>query len=166
MKKIAIFLAFLLGADIFSKMAAIDGIAPMSSFDRAYPFGGIPIFANFFGVSFSLNYVTNTGAAWGLFAGHPGLLFGLRTFIILGLASYLLFFQKGDGLPKFPTWLIVTGAVGNVIDYLLYGHVIDFLHFNFWGRSFPVFNLADSYITLGVVGLVFARSIHKTSPSP
>lgn len=165
MKKIAIFLACLLGADITSKMIAIDWVPSMTPFDRSYPFGGIPIFANFFGISFSLNYVINTGAAWGLFAGHPGLLFALRTLIILGLASYLLFFQKGDGLPKFPTWLIVTGAVGNVIDYILYGHVIDFFHFTFWGRSFPVFNLADSYITLGVVGLLFARSIHKT-PQP
>jgi signal peptidase II len=37
---------------------------------------------------------------------------------------------------------------------LLYGHVVDFLHFTFWGYSFPIFNLADTYITLGVIGLL------------
>jgi Lipoprotein signal peptidase len=50
-------------------------------------------------------------------------------------------------------WLIVTGAIGNAFDYWRYGHVIDFLHFTFWGSSFPVFNLADAYITLGAISL-------------
>jgi signal peptidase II len=158
-KKWAALLVFLFGADMLSKWAALHWIPPMGGGAPFYPFGGIPVFSHFFGISFSLNYVTNTGAAWGLFAGHSGLLFSLRTIIILGLASYLLFFQKGGELPKFPTWLIVTGAVGNAVDYLLYGHVIDFFHFTFWGRSFPVFNLADSYITLGVAGLLLARSV-------
>jgi len=162
LKKWAIFLVFLLGADIISKMVAIHFIPSMGILDRSYPFGGIPIFADFLGISFSLNFVVNTGAAWGLFAGHPALLFGLRIFIILGLVLYLLFFQeKEDRFPAFPAWLVITGAIGNAIDYLLYGHVIDFFHFSFWGNSFPVFNLADSYITLGVIGLILGRSLQK-----
>jgi signal peptidase II len=50
-----------------------------------------------------------------------------------------------------------------VLDYLLYGHVIDFFHFVFWGYSFPIFNCADSYITLGVLGLIF---LPRKSPLP
>lgn len=165
MKKLFFFLSFLLGADIILKMITVDCIPSMGPLDRIYPFGGVPIFSDFFGISFSLNYVINTGAAWGLFAGHPALLFCLRTVIILSLAIHLLFFQKEKMLPNFPAWLIVTGALGNIIDYLLYGHVIDLFHFNFWGYSFPIFNLADSYITLGVVGLLFSRSIQKTPQS-
>ena len=145
---------FLLGLDIASKMAAIAFIPSMGPGNYAYPYGGIGLIPDFFGVTFSLNYIVNTGAAWGMFPGHSGLLFGLRTAIILGLVSYLLFFHKGSAAPKFPLWLIVTGAVGNAIDYALYGHVIDFFHFVFWGYSFPIFNLADSFITLGVLGLL------------
>jgi signal peptidase II len=55
----------------------------------------------------------------------------------------------------------VTGAIGNGIDYLAYGHVIDFFHFCFWGYSFAIFNLADSYITLGVFALLFLSRFAK-----
>lgn len=156
MKKTAIVLAFLLVADVLSKMGAVQWIPAMGPLDQSYPFGGIPIFS-VFGISFSLNYIVNTGAAWGLFSGQAGLLFGLRTAIILGFSIYLLFSQREGRLAKFPAWLILTGAIGNAIDYLLYGYVIDFFHFTFWGKSFPVFNLADSYITLGVIALIFSQ---------
>lgn len=157
MKKILFFFVFLLVLDFLTKLATIWWIPYMSPLDRLYPFGGIPV-ASFSGITFSLNYVGNTGAAWGLFAGHSGILFFIRTIIIVGMTFYLLFFQKGTGYPKFPLWVIITGAIGNSLDYLFYGHVVDFLHFTFWGFSFPVFNLADSYITMGVLGLMLSRS--------
>lgn len=95
-------------------------------------------------LTFSLDLVFNTGAAWGFFPGHPKLLFFLRSAIIAGLFLYML--QKK--CRAFPLWLLLTGAVGNIVDYMLYGHVVDFLHFRFFGHSFPVFNLADSYISI------------------
>lgn len=150
---------FLFALDVISKFWALFSIPLMGPLDRLYPFGGIPIFS-VGGVTFSLNYVVNTGAAWGIFPGHSGLLFGLRAAIIIGLVAYLFFFHKGD-TPKFPLWLIVTGAIGNAVDYALYGHVIDFFHFTFWGKSFPIFNFADSYITLGVFALLFLTSKTK-----
>lgn len=153
-------LLFLLILDILAKMGAIAWIPPMAR--GGYPFGGIGIFPDFLGISFSLNYVVNTGAALGFFPGHPSLLFGLRAFIILGLIAYLIFF-KGKECRTFPLWLIVTGAIGNALDFLLYGHVIDFFHFNFWSRSFPVFNFADSYITIGVFFLLLFESFKKGS---
>jgi len=144
----------LLGLDILSKLAAIQWIPSLQG--GAYPFGGIPVFADFLGISFSLNYIVNTGAAWGVFAGHATLLFIFRILVILGLGAYLLLRKRSVFL-----WLVLTGAIGNVLDYLLYGHVIDFFHFVFWGRSFPIFNLADSYITLGVLGLIlFTKQRH------
>lgn len=151
----------LLGLDIVTKILAIKWIPPMVWSDPVFPFGGIGIFPDFFGITFSLNYVVNTGAAWGVFAGHSGLLFSLRAAIIFGLVLYLIFFQRGE-TPKLPLWLIITGAVGNAIDYWLYRHVIDFLYFTFWGYSFPIFNLADSYITIGVMSLfLFSRRSKK-----
>ena len=135
---------FLLILDIATKLSAIQWIPPLSS--NSYPFGGIGIFS-LGGITFSLNYIVNTGAAWGLFAGYSGLLFGLRTLIILGLVFFI---------PKrFPIWLVVTGAIGNAIDYCLYGHVIDFFHFTFWGYTFPIFNVADSCVTVGACCLAW-----------
>ena len=57
-------------------------------------------------------------------------------------------------------WLIAVGAIGNALDYCLYGHVIDFIHFTFWGRTFPIFNLADTYITLGAIWLILTPKDH------
>ncbi len=145
MARLFFFFVALLGFDIVTKILAIHYIPPMSF--GAYPFGGIGIFS-IGGITFSLNYIVNTGAAWGVFAGHSGLLFSLRTIIILGL---LFFVPK-----RFPIWLILIGAIGNAIDYCLYGHVIDFLHFTFWGYSFPIFNVADSCITIGAILLLLS----------
>lgn len=144
----------LLILDVVSKIGALHWIAPLQW--GSYPFGGTPIFSDFLGISFSLNLIVNTGAAWGLFAGHPGLLFSLRTALVIGLGVYLYKFHRPI-TQKASLWLVATGAIGNAIDYLLYGHVIDFFHFVFWGHSFPIFNLADSYITLGVIALMFTR---------
>ncbi len=155
-------LLILLTLDFAAKMGAIAWIPPMAH--GGYPFGGIGIFSDFLGISFSLNCVVNTGAACGLFPGHPTLLFGLRAAIILGLMAYLLFFKR-NGRGTFPLWLVATGAIGNAIDFVLYGHVIDFFHFHFWGHSFPVFNFADSYITVGVFFLFLFESFKKT-PQP
>src|SRR5438105_169646 len=106
--------------DALSKTVALHAIPPILS--NVYPFGGIPIFS-FSGITFSLNYVTNTGAAFGTLTNLAGLLFILRLAIIVWLFCFV---KK-----TFPIWLIITGALGNMIDYCLYGHVIDFLHFTF-----------------------------------
>lgn len=146
----------LLVLDVVSKIAALHWIPPLQW--GSYPFGGIPLFSDFFGISFSLNTIVNTGAAWGLFSGHPGLLFGLRAALVFGLGVYLYIFHR-PVTRMGSLWLVAVGAIGNAIDYLLYGHVIDFFHFVFWGYSFPIFNLADSYITLGVIALMFTRKV-------
>ena len=142
----------LLALDLLSKVGALYYIPSLQW--GGYPFGGVPIFSDFFGISFSLNTVFNTGAAWGLFSGYPALLCFLRIGIVLGLGIYL-FSSRSPILKMRSVWLIGVGAIGNAIDYLLYGHVVDFFHFVFWGYSFPVFNLADSFITLGVIGMLF-----------
>lgn len=143
MRKYWPLLLFLLGLDLLTKLCALHYIPPLGY--GSYPFGGIPVFS-FGGITFSLNYIVNTGAAWGVFAAYSGWLFLCRMGIILAL---VFFVPK-----KFPVWLVVTGAIGNVIDYFLYGHVIDFLHFTFWGYSFPIFNVADSCISLGILSLL------------
>jgi len=158
-KKCSLIFLFLLGADIVSKMIAIKHIPAMLSRLFGYPYGGIPLF-DWSGISFSLNTIYNTGAAWGIFQGYSGLLFVLRAVIIGGLMVYLLSLHRSTenkykfSMNTLPLWLVTIGAIGNSIDYLAYGHVVDFLHFCFWGHSFPIFNLADCYITIGVFALL------------
>ncbi len=156
-----LFLFGLLSLDILSKIGALSWVAPMHS--GSYPFGGIGILQNIFGISFSLNTVFNTGAAWGIFSGYPLLLFLFRVLMIGGLVFFLCFEKKKA--KNFPLWLIATGAIGNAIDYLLYGHVVDFFHFVFWGVSFPVFNCADAYISIGVAWLFLFESCKKKALS-
>lgn len=135
--------------DFVTKLYATLKIPYLDPAEGFYPFGGVPLFFSS-AVTFSLNTVTNTGAAWGLFPGRSGALFALRLAIIGGLFLHLWLSKERV---KWPLWLIVTGAVGNVIDYIVYGHVIDFFHWTFWGYSFPIFNFADVYISLGVAAL-------------
>lgn len=119
-----------------------------------YPYGGIGIFHNWCGgIDFSINHVTNTGAAWGIFSGVDKVLLVLRIILILGLGIYLFFFNK-QREKELPFVLILTGAIGNVVDYFTYGHVVDMFHFSFWGHSFAVFNVADATIFCGVVFLM------------
>ncbi len=143
MKKGWLLLLFLLGLDLITKQLALSSIPPLGY--GVYPFGGIGLFS-WNGITLSLNYIVNTGAAWGVFAGYSGWLFTLRVAIIFAL---VLFVPK-----RLPIWLVITGAIGNAIDYCLYGHVIDFFHFTFWGYSFPIFNIADACITLGILSLL------------
>ena len=156
MKAFAASLVGLLGLDVLSKILALHYVPFMLPKVFGYPYGGISMF-ECLGISFSLNTVVNSGAAWGLFQGYSGLLFSLRVVIIAALIVYLVFFNK-DKISLVSLGLVATGAIGNGIDYLAYGHVIDFFHFCFWGASFPIFNFADCYITLGALALlVFAR---------
>lgn len=114
-----------------------------------FPFYGIPVFKNFLGVSFSINHTTNTGMAWGLFAAHPEYLMTARVLLIGVLIIYYFFLNKEERY-TLPLTMVIVGALGNVSDFLIYGHVIDMFHFILWGYDFPVFNIADISIFLGV----------------
>ena len=116
-----------------------------------YPHQGIPVFQDWFGgINFSINHVTNTGAAWGVLSTFDKALLVLRIVLIIGITVYLFTLNKRKER-ELPLALILTGAIGNVIDHFVYGHVVDMFHFSFWGYSFAVFNIADAAIFCGVV---------------
>lgn len=145
----------LLLVDITSKSWIQSNLPLMSESRAVYPYGGIAIFSDFFGVEFSITHHTNMGAAWGSFRQHSGLLLVVRVLLIAVLLSYMLLrFRQLGASSRWGLTLIITGAIGNVLDHLWYGHVIDMLHFVFWGYDYPVFNLADSYIFVGVACLL------------
>jgi len=107
---------------------------------------------------FNLVHVHNTGAAFSLFADQPGWQRGFFVGIaLLATAVILYLLRKTAGRPMFSAALalILGGAVGNVIDRVLYGHVIDFLDVYAGAWHWPAFNVADSAITLGAVMLIW-----------
>ena len=116
----------------------------------------IPVIEGFF----YLTHVRNPGAAFGLFAdGDPQLrMFVFIAVSIVAVFIILSFFRQlapGDRLSALALGLILGGAVGNLLDRVFRGEVVDFLHFKLWrGYSWPDFNFADSFIVVGVGLLV------------
>lgn len=109
---------------------------------------------------FYLTHVRNPGAAFGLFAdADPQLrmiVFGAVS--VAAIFIVLSFFRQlapGDRLSALALGLILGGAVGNLVDRIFRGEVVDFLHVVLWrGYSWPDFNLADSFIVVGVALLI------------
>lgn len=95
-----------------------------------------------------LTLVKNTGAAFGMFRGNTWI-FAFIAFITI-IFIILLLFIRGRymrSLEKTALVFILSGAAGNLTDRILYGYVVDFIDIGFW----PVFNLADSFISAGAV---------------
>ncbi len=109
---------------------------------------------------FHLTLVHNTGIAFGFFREHPGLLLVLITLSLLLLGIWAVRMENPSSGGRLAFALILGGAVGNWIDRLRFGSVIDFLDFRVW----PVFNIADSAITIGVVSYLFLL-LRKKQPS-
>ena len=98
-----------------------------------------------------ISYTTNTGAGFGLFQDSNSLLIWLAV-IIIGIIIYLYNkIPEKESLPQISTALIIGGAIGNLIDRIRLGHVIDFIDLKIW----PSFNIADSAITIGAIILIF-----------
>ncbi|MBI4596854.1 MAG: signal peptidase II [Candidatus Omnitrophica bacterium] len=99
----------------------------------------------------SLTYVQNTGAAFGMLKGLSALLIVISLLVVGWLTWEVI---SKPALPRLAQWgsgLIIGGAVGNLIDRLRFGYVIDFIDVRVW----PVFNIGDSAITIGVSLLIW-----------
>ena len=106
---------------------------------------------------FNVVRVHNSGAAFSFLAGSSG--WQRWFFTVIGLAAaalimWLLKSHSGQKLFAFALACILGGAIGNVIDRLLYGYVVDFLDFHWHHWHFPAFNVADSAITIGAACLI------------
>ncbi len=104
---------------------------------------------------FNITHIHNPGGAFGIFAGHAPLLRKLLFLVVSSLAAvFVLYFYRRT--PPSHPWLaagfalIFGGAVGNLIDRLRFGKVVDFLDFYVGSWHWPAFNVADSAITVGV----------------
>lgn len=125
--------------------------------DRTMPlYRSVPIIDGFF----NLTYIRNTGAAFGILAGS-GATFRLPFLMLFSLLAIGFILVMLRRLPERETGLIsalafiLGGAIGNLIDRFAYGEVIDFLDFYWASYHWPAFNIADSFITVGVTITVY-----------
>ena len=115
---------------------------------------------------FNVVRVHNSGAAFSFLAGAGGWQRWFFTVIGVGAALIILWLLKshaGQKLFSFAMACILGGAIGNVIDRLLYGYVVDFLDFHGLGWHFPAFNIADSAITVGAACLILDELLRVRS---
>jgi signal peptidase II len=113
---------------------------------------------------FNLVLVFNQGAAFSMFADAAGWQTPLLitfAFVASGIVGYLIVKDPQRKLLCFGLALILGGALGNVIDRLRFGHVVDFLDFHVMGWHWPAFNVADSAITVGAVLLILEGFVHR-----
>jgi signal peptidase II len=99
----------------------------------------------------------NSGAAFSFLAGASGWqrwFFTIVGFVAAAVIIWMLRSHAGQKLFSFAMACILGGAIGNVVDRMAHGYVIDFLDFHWHGMHFPAFNVADSAITLGAICLI------------
>lgn len=117
----------------------------------------IPIIQDFFYIT----YAKNTGAAWSMFSGRVGIL------TLMSLAGVGIFSYMFSRVPEENKWeriaivMMIAGAAGNLFDRFVFGYVRDFLDFIIFGYDFPIFNIADSALCIGIVLLIVITLFKK-----
>ena len=105
---------------------------------------------------FNITYVRNTGAAFSIFSGNTFFVMVISFMIIIGIILYIRKNKPSNKIEKISYSLILGGAIGNFIDRIIYGYVRDFIEIDIFGWDYPIFNLADVFVVVGVILLVIA----------
>jgi len=110
---------------------------------------------------FDLTHIRNPGAVWGLFSQHngglvPKLITALAMVAIGGVIYFFIRVGTECRLELTAFSFVLGGACGNIIDRLGFGYVTDFIHLHVRHYSWPIFNVSDSFITIGVLLLAWA----------
>ena len=125
----------------------IDQITKLIIVNAFKPFMGITVIKNVF----EIMYVKNEGAAWGILNNNLPILIFISMAALYLLNSYI---NKDKNITKVMTisyGLLLGGITGNLIDRLFLGHVVDFIHVYIFNYSYPVFNMADTFIVVGII---------------
>ena len=139
LKKIIIFL-FLVLDDLLSKYFVFNNI-------DLYRFINITDFLD-------ITHIHNFGVSFGLFSEKiPFLLIIIISFVVVCFIIYLLLSAK-DTLEHWGLFIIICGAVANIIDRSINGYVIDFIYFHLYQFYWPAFNFADIYISIGIIMII------------
>jgi signal peptidase II len=148
--------AAVVAADQATK-AWIASRLPFNSYGEAA--GAITVVRGFFYIV----HVGNTGAAWSIFTGRSVLLAALAAATLVAIFIGRKALGLRDRFVQLCFGLLCGGIVGNLVDRIARGHVLDFLDFHFGSYAFPSFNVADSAITVGVA-LYVLSSLRTPGP--
>ena len=100
---------------------------------------------------FRITHTTNSGAAFGIFPKQGGVFVLVAAVVVVAIVLYYRYLPQGDWLIRLSLGLQLGGAIGNLIDRLRFGYVVDFIDVGFW----PIFNIADASITIGVILIAY-----------
>ncbi|WP_342440440.1 signal peptidase II [Paenibacillus sp. FSL L8-0436] len=114
----------------------------------------IPVINDFFIITSH----RNSGAAFGILEGQQWFFFIVTVVVVVGIVWYMNKAKAARKLLPTALALVLGGAIGNFLDRMLNGEVVDFLMFNFGSYTFPIFNVADSCIVIGV-GLIILDTL-------
>ena len=104
---------------------------------------------------FYITYCHNTGAAWSIFSNKPILIIIISLIALIIIYRFMYLFKRNKR-NDIAFGLLVGGLMGNLLDRILYGYVRDFFDFYIFGYDYPVFNIADIAIVIGVILLIVA----------
>lgn len=133
---------------------ALDQLSKLWVLNNLPEYQAIPVIEGFW--NWYRTY--NTGAAFSFLSDAGGWQKYFFILLAIGITALLTFWlsktPRRDWKSALPFALVIGGAIGNVIDRLLYGHVIDFIQLYYWpGKEWPAFNIADSAIVAGAIGI-------------
>ena len=149
MRKILIFLLLVL-LDILSKYIVFNYI-------DLYQFIKITYF-------FDITHIHNFGVSFGLFAGTiPSLVLIFIGLFVTVFVIYL-YINSRDTIERWGLFIIICGAIGNIVDRSINGYVIDFLYLHINQYYWPAFNFADIYISLGII-MIIVNMVKKINKS-
>lgn len=129
----------------------LDQFTKYIIYTNFYPHASVPVIKHILHIS----YVQNRGAAFGVFVNQTTFFIIVSVITILFMAVFLK--KSKPIIMRLSLVLILSGAIGNLIDRLRFGYVVDFIDFRIW----PVFNVADSSITVGALLLAWQILMQK-----
>lgn len=107
----------------------------------------ITIINNFFNIT----YVRNTGAAWSILSGNVLLLIMISVLALVAIYYYLIKDKDLNKIDIVSYSMLIGGIIGNLIDRIVHGYVIDYLDFKIFNYNFPIFNVADTLIVISII---------------
>lgn len=137
-------------------LLCIDQIAKLLVINLLTKTDSIAIIKNFF----YLTYINNDGAAFSILVGKRIFLILVAIIVIIMLIHYIKKNNIQNKLEIVSLALIIGGSLGNLMDRVVRGYVIDFLDFKIFNYNFPIFNLADTFIVIGVI-LLLLKELRK-----
>jgi len=148
---------FIINSFLVLTIFLIDRISKIYVIYLDDKFNGAEIFSSKY---LNINLIWNDGIAFGLFSFEKSNLYNFLTLIIVAIIFFIILMTaKAEGIKKYSLLMILGGAIGNVFDRLFNRSVPDFIDFHIGNFHWFIFNIADVFITLGVIFMILIEII-------